>query len=420
MLGAFDRDNWYEIWAVLRANKLRTALTAFGVAWGMFMLIVMIAFGSAMQSGTKRNMKGMATNMLWVWGQTTTIEYDGYKPGRYVQFKTSDIDLLRHLPGVEFLAPRAQLGGWMSGFSVGYGTKTGAYNVFGDYPDFRHIIAFEYAAGRFIDDRDIAENRKVAVIGQAVYDELFPPGEDPIGKYIKISGVYFQVVGLTKTLRTGQGGDRDTHSIYVPFTTMRTAFHQGDNVGFWAISARPGTDGPELEREVRDALAKAHHVSPDDKLAIGSFNMFVMFGKFSEVFFWLWAISWIVGGMTLLAGVVGVSNILLIAVKERTKEFGVRKALGATPSSVISMVLMENIVLTTLAGLIGISFGCGFMYLFDILLGSITDGPFGPPEVGLGTVAQALAVLVGAGTLAGLIPATHAASIKPIEALRTE
>ena len=420
MLGAFDRDNWQEIWAVLRSNKLRTALTAFGVAWGMFMLVVMLGFGSSMQAGMKRNTKGMATNLLFVWGQTTTVAYDGMKPGRFVGFKTSDIERLRRLPSIEWLAPRLQLGGWMSGFTVGYGTKVGVFNVFGDYPDFRHIISFEYAAGRFIDDGDIADNRKVAVIGQKVYEELFPPGEDPIGKYIKISGVYFQVVGMTHTLRSGQNGDRDTHSIYVPFTTLKTAFKQGDHVGFFAMTAKPGTDGPELERQVREVLSKAHDISPDDHLAIGSFNAFIMFGKFEAVFFWLWAISWIVGGMTLLAGVIGVSNILLIAVKERTKEFGVRKALGATPRSVVTMVLMENIVLTTLAGLIGISFGCGFMYLFDILLGSMTDGPFGPPEVGLGTVAQALAVLVGAGTLAGLIPAMHAASIKPIEALRTE
>jgi putative ABC transport system permease protein len=420
MLGAFDRDNWYEIWAVLRANKLRTVLTAFGVAWGIFMLVVMLGFGSAMQSGTKRNMKGMATNMLWVWGQTTTIDYDGFKPGRPVMFKTTDIDLLRHLPGVEFLAPQLQLGGWMNGFSVMYGTKSGAYNVFGEYADFRNIMAFEYAAGRFIDDRDIAEHRKVAVIGKAVAEELFPPDEDPIGKYIKISGVYFEVVGLTRTLRPGQQGDRDAHSIYVPFTTMKVAFHTGDRVGYWAISARPGTDGPELEREVREALAKAHHVSPDDHMAIGSFNMFVMFGKFESVFFWLWAISWIVGGMTLLAGVIGVSNIMLIAVKERTKEFGVRKALGATPRSVIVMVLMETVVLTTLAGLIGIAFGTGVLYAFDLLLANVTDSPFGPPEVGIGTVSQALGVLVASAALAGLIPATHAASIKPIEALRTE
>jgi len=418
--GLVDRDNWYEIWAVLRANRLRATLTAFGVAWGIFMLIVMLGFGSAMQSGTKRNMKGMATNMLWVWGQTTTEAYDGLKPGRYVQFKTSDIERLRHLPGVDFVAPRLQLGGWMNGFTVSYESKVGAYNVFGDYPDFRHIVAFEYAAGRFINDRDIAENRKVCVIGQSVYSELYPAGVDPIGTYLKISGVYFEVVGMTRTLRTGQNGDRDTHSIYVPFTTLKTAFHQGDKVGFWALTAKPGTDGPELEREVRAELAAAHHVSPTDKLAIGSFNMFVMFGKFQEVFFWLWAISWIVGGLTLAAGVVGVSNIMLIAVKERTKEFGVRKALGATPSSVVRMVLMETVVLTTIAGLVGIAFGCGMLYLADFALANVSESPFGPPEIGLKIIMQALGVLVASATLAGLIPATHAASIKPIEALRTE
>ena len=420
MLAAFDRDNWYEIWAVLRSNKLRTTLTAFGVAWGIFMLIVMLGFGSAMQSGTKRNMKGMATNLLFCWGQTTTKAYDGLQPGRWVRFETSDIELLRRLPGVEWLAPRLQLGGWQNSYGVSYGTKSGSFNVFADYPDFKHIVSFEYAAGRFIDDADIASNRKVAVIGDGVYKELYPKDADPIGTYIKISGVYFEVVGVTKTLRSGQQGDRDAHTIYVPFTTLKTAFHMGDHVGFFAMTAKPGTDGPELEREVRAALSKAHHVDPDDHLAIGSFNMFVVFGKFQAVFFWLWAISWIVGGLTLAAGVVGVSNITLITVKERTKEFGVRKALGATPSSVVLMVLMETVVLTTIAGLLGISAGTGILYLGDLVLAHAHNTPFGPPEVGIGTVLEALGVLVATATLAGLIPAFHAASIKPIEALRTE
>jgi putative ABC transport system permease protein len=420
MLGAFDRDNWHEIWAVLRSNKLRTALTAFGVAWGIFMLVVMIGFGSAMQSGTKRNMKGMATNLLFVWGQTTTESYNGMKPGRAIKFRTADIERLRRLPAVEWLAPRLQLGGWQNNFTVSYNTKVGSYAVFGDYPDFRHIVAFDYEAGRFIDEGDIAENRKVAVIGYKVREELFPPDVNPIGEYLKISGVYFQVVGITHTLRSGQQGDRDAHTIYVPFTTLKTAFKQGDEVGFFAMTAKVGTDGPALEDQVRGELSRVHDVAPTDHLAIGSFNMFVMFGKFQEVFFWLWAISWIVGGMTLLAGVIGVSNIMLIAVKERTKEFGVRKALGATPRSVVTMVLMENIVLTSIAGLVGIALGCGMLYLADFLLANITESPFGPPEVGLGTILQALAVLVGSATIAGLIPAMHAASIKPIEALRTE
>lgn len=419
-MSVFDRDNWNEIWAVLRANRLRTVLTAFGVAWGIFMLVVMLGFGSSMQSGTKRNMKGMATNLLFVWGQSTTEAYDGLKPGRYVKFDTSDIELLRRLPSVEWLAPKLQLGGWMSGFNVSYNGKTGSFNVFADYPDFKHIVSFEYAAGRFIDELDIRDNRKVAVIGHKVREELYPPDVDPIGTYIKISGVYFQVVGITKTRRTGQQGDRDAHAIYVPFTTLRTSFHTGDRVGFFAMTAKPGTDGPEFEDQVRAVLGKHHHVAPTDHLAIGSFNAFVLFSKFESVFFWLWAISWIVGGLTLAAGVVGVSNIMLITVKERTKEFGVRKALGATPRSVIGMVLMETIVLTAIAGLVGIAWGCGLLYLADVALANVAESPFGPPEVGLGTVLQALGVLVATATLAGLIPASHAASIKPIEALRAE
>jgi putative ABC transport system permease protein len=415
-----DRDNWREIWAVLRHNKLRTLLTAFGVAWGIFMLVVMLGFGSSMQSGTKRNMKGIATNFLVVWGQTTTQAYDGMKPGRWVRFDTADIELLRRLPDLEFVAPRLQLGGWMNGFNVSYEGKTGSFNVFGDMPDFKHIFAFEYAGGRFIDDADIRDNRKVAVIGHKVLEELYPPGVDPIGTYIKISGVYFQVVGVTKTLRQGENGDRDAHSIFVPFTTLKTAFHQGDHVGFFAMTARPGSDGAAFEERVRAVLGKKHHVAPGDHLAMGSFNMFVLFDKFETMFFWLWAISWIVGGLTLAAGVVGVSNIMLIAVKERTKEFGVRKALGATPRSVIGMVLMETIALTSIAGLVGLGWGFAILGAADSGLANAVESPFGPPEVGILTAIEALAVLVGTATLAGLIPAMHAASIKPIEALRTE
>ncbi|MFT3699557.1 MAG: ABC transporter permease [Kofleriaceae bacterium] len=415
----FDRDNWFEIWAVLRANKLRTALTAFGVAWGIFMLIVMLAFGSAMQAGTKRNMSGMATNMMFAWGQTTTIAANGMKPGRQIRFKTDDIEVLRHLPGVEFVAPRVQLGGWQGGFVVEYGGQTGSYNVFGDLPEFSRIVAFQYQAGRFINQTDIDQNRKVAVIGQAVMDELYN-GQNPMGTYIKISGVYFEVVGVIKSARSGQQGDRDAHSIYCPFTTLRKSFHLGDYVHFFALTASPGTDGETFENQVRQALMKAHKVDPTDKLAIGAFNLFELFGKFQTVFFFLWLISWIVGGFTLLAGIVGVSNIMLIAVKERTKEFGVRKALGATPRSVIQMVLMETIALTSIAGVIGIAFGAAVLSAADGALQGVTDSPFGPPTIGLDTVVYALGFLVFFATLAGLIPALHAASIKPIEALRTE
>ncbi len=201
----------------------------------------------------------------------------------------------------------------------------------GDYPEFKHIIAFDYEYGRFINERDITEQRKVAVIGKSVRDQLYGPGVNPIGTYIKISGVYFQVIGVTKTLRAGQMGDRDANTLFVPFTTLKNAFNTGDRVGFFAMTAKPGTDGPELERQVKEALKHHHRVAPGDDLAIGSFNMFKMFNKFEGIFFGLWLVSWVVGGATSLAGVIGVSNIMLITVKERTKEIGVRKALGAPP-----------------------------------------------------------------------------------------
>jgi len=415
-----DLDKWKEIWATLKSNPLRTALTAFGVFWGILMLMAMLGFGSSVQTGSERQMRGMATNLLFVWGQMTTESYDGLPPGRYVRFNTDDIDLLRRLPGVDVLAPRLQLGGWQTNYAVQRDSKTGTFTVMADYPEIARIVAFQYDAGRFLNARDIAESRKVCVIGRSVRYQLFEPEEDPIGKYVQISGVYFQVVGVIGTLRSGGQGDRDANSLFVPFTTLKTAFNMGNRVGFFAMTAKPGTDGPGLERQVRDALLKHHRVAPTDDLAIGSFNMFVMFGKFSTFFFVLWLMSWLVGGMTLLAGVIGVSNIMLITVKERTKEIGVRKALGATPLSVITMVMKESIVLTAIAGLIGVAAGVGLMIGADALLEAMPDSPLGPPNISLSTVLTAVAVLVGAGALAGIMPAYHAASIKPIEALRAE
>ncbi|HLL24839.1 MAG TPA: ABC transporter permease [Kofleriaceae bacterium] len=414
----FDLDKWKEVWATLRSNRLRTFLTAFGVFWGILMLMAMLAFGASLQSGSRKQMRGMATNLLFVWGQETTESYDGLPPGRGVRFKTTDIEVLRKLSGVEYLAPRLQLGGWQNNFTVGYGSKSGAYTVMGDYPELSRIIAFEYAAGRFINHRDIAEQRKVAVIGATVKDQLFGR-EDPIGKYVRISGVYFQVIGVTKTLRSGQQGERDATTLFVPFTTMKTAFNMGDRVGFFAMTAKTGVDGPELERQVKDALKRQHRIAPTDDLAIGSFNMFVMFNKFETLFSMISTIAWFVGIATLGAGVIGVSNIMLITVKERTKEIGVRKALGAAPASIVSMVMKESVVLTLIAGLVGVAAGVGLLLLGELLLAN-SDMPFGPPEIALGTVLWAVGVLVFAGGLAGVIPAYHAASIKPIEALRAE
>jgi len=416
----FDLDSWREIWAVLRANRLRTFLTAFGVFWGIVMLMAMLAFGASMQSGTKRAMHGLATNLLFIWGQRTTEAYDGMQPGRQVKFKLDDIDLMRRVDGIEYVAPRLQLGDYGNNTNVTYEGKTGSYSIMGDYPDLSKIVAFTFLAGRFINQRDLDEARKVVVIGEAVKDELYPPGVEPLGTYLKISGVYFEVVGVIKTLASGEQGDNDAHTINMPFTTLAKAFHQGEGVHWFALTAKSTVDGTEFERRVRAALATHHHVSPTDKLAMGSFNLFEVFGKIQGVFLVIALLSWIVGGMTLIAGAVGVMNIMLITVKERTKEFGVRKALGATPSSVIFMVLKESIVLTMIAGLVGVAAGVGLMAIADKVLEHADKLPFGPPNVGINTVLQAIAVLGTAGALAGIMPAAHAASIKPVEALRAE
>ena len=415
-----DLDTWQEVWATLRSNRLRTFLTAFGVFWGIVMLMAMLGFGSGMQEGSRRQTRGMATNLLWIWGNTTTIGHDGLPSGREVKFDTADVDNLRRLPGIEWLAPRLRLGSWTSGYNVGYQGKIGSYAVMGDYPDFSHIVAFEYPAGRFLNERDIAERRKVAVIGQGVRDELFAPGVSPIGKHLKISGVYFEIVGVVRTLRSGSQGDQETNTVFVPFTTLKTAFHVGDRVGIFALTAAPGSDGPELERRVRATLARRHRVSPDDALAIGSFNAFVFHAKLESFFLVLSLVSWVVGVATLLAGVVGVSNIMLITVKERTREIGVRKALGATPISIVAMVMKESVVLTAIAGLVGVAAGTGLLALAAGVLENAPGSPMGPPTLSLHTALIAVAVLVAAGALAGIMPATHAASIKPIEALRTE
>ena len=384
------------------------------------MLMAMLGFGSAIQSGSKRQMKGMATNLLFCWGQQTTESYDGLPPGRGVRFDTDDIEILRRLPSIEWLAPRLQLGGWQNNFTVSHESKNGTFTVMADYPELKNIIAFEYDAGRFINERDIKESRKVVVIGKSVREQLFEADEDPIGKYIKISGVYFEVVGLTRTLRSGGQGERDSNSLFVPFTTLRSSFNMGNRVGFFAMTAKPGTDGDELERQVKEALKRHHRISPTDDLAIGSFNMFIMFGKFQTFFLVLSIVSWVVGGATLLAGVIGVSNIMLITVKERTKEIGVRKALGATPFSIVSMVMKESIVLTIIAGLLGVAAGVGLLAGAEAAFNAMPDSPLGPPNIGLSTVMIAMGILVAAGALAGIMPATHAASIKPIEALRAE
>jgi putative ABC transport system permease protein len=416
-----DLDDWQEVFATLRKNRLRTWLTGLGVFLGVLILMIMVGFGSALEVGVKRKMAGFAANAVFVWGQRTTVPYAGLPPNRQIVYDNGDVEALRRVEGIEHLAPRNQLRGFMGGFNVKYQGKTGSFSVAGDYPAFQYVSLPVMKAGRFLDPLDLSERRKVCVIGTGVIDQIYPPGKDPIGTYLEISGVYFQVIGVFGTRQTGNQADRTLNTIHVPFTTFQQAFNYGDKVGWFAITGKPDVPAIELERRIREVLMQRHKVSPDDSMAIGTFNTGKEFAKMSKLFVVINLVLGVAGLMTLAAGVVGVSNIMLISVRERTKEIGVRKALGATPLTIVRMIVSEALVLTVIAGYLGLVAGVAAL---EAAGWAIEKGgsslPFGPPDVGMGLAVGAASVLVVFGALAGVIPAYHASKIQPVEALRTE
>jgi putative ABC transport system permease protein len=419
MIRVLDIDNWREITATLRKNKLRTILTGLGVFLGIVILLLMIGFGRSLEGGVQRRMAGFATNAVFVWGQRTTKPHAGLPVGRQIKYNNGDIEALARLAGVLHLAPRAQRGGFNQGSNVRYGAKTGAFQVSGDYPAFQYVQTPVMRAGRFLNQRDLDEWRKVAVIGEGVAEQLYG-GADPIGTYIEANGAYFQVVGVFGSKQTGQQADRILNTIHIPFTTFQRAFNFNDRVDVFAIVGKPGVDGGELEDRVKATLQQRHRVARDDDSAIGAWNTAEEFGKMNMLFFLINFVMWAAGTMCLFAGVVGVSNIMLITVRERTKEIGVRKALGATPASVIRMIVSEATVLTVSFGFLGVAAGIALLELVGKVLEKLPDLPFAPPDPSLAIALTAAGVIAVFGALAGMLPAYYAAKIQPIEALRTE
>ncbi|HEX9618942.1 MAG TPA: ABC transporter permease [Polyangiaceae bacterium] len=420
-MSVFDLDKWQEIFSTLRRNKLRTVMTAIGVFWGIFMLVLMLGFGNGLKFGVQKNMLGFAANSVYVWGQRTSKPHHGLPPGRRVRFRTQDIEALeRDVAGIELLAPRIQLGGWRDGNNVTRGERTGNFGVMGDYPAFAGIEGIFPDRGRFINPLDLERRRKVVVIGDQVKRLLFSDHENPIGQYVRIRGVYFQVVGTFRSDRPGDQGDRANQTLHVPFSTFQMAFNAHHDVGWFAITGKPDVDAEELEQRVRKALLERHGVAPDDPQALGSFNAAERFGQVRSLFGGIEFFIWFVGVATMLAGVLGVSNIMLISVKERTKEIGVRKALGATPASIVALIVQEALALTTLAGYLGLVAGVLALEGFSRFVGTDASGPLGSPAIHLGTALAATGVLVVAGLISGIAPARHAAKIQPVEALRAE
>ncbi|MBO6829298.1 ABC transporter permease [Allomuricauda sp.] len=417
----FNKDRWHEIIEVLTTNVWRTIFTAFGVCWGIFILIVLLAAGKGLENGIKQDFGNIATNTMFMWTRATTKGHEGLPKGRRFEFKIGDVQALRdNVPNLRFISPRNQLGGFGGNNNVVRGTRTGAFNVYGDYPEIINQDPMTVTSGRFLNYNDIKEKRKVAIIGQGVKNDLYDKDEEALGTYIKIQGVNFMVIGTYKK-NTSDGGEEGQKEIFVPFTSFSQAFNRGEDVGWMAITANDGSSISQLKDKIVDVMKKRHKVHPEDTRAVGYFDLYEQYNRVESLFGALKGVAYIVGIMVLLSGIIGVSNIMLIVVKERTKEIGIRRALGEQPWSIKKQILMESIFLTLISGMVGIIFGSLVIFGINSLLDSV--GPvdmFMNPSVSVGVVTGALTILMVSGLLAGFIPAQSAIKVRPIEALRTE
>jgi putative ABC transport system permease protein len=420
----FDLDRWQEIMSALKKNKLRTFFTAFGVFWGVFMLVIMLGSGTGLKNGVTSDFGDFATNSVFMWTRSTTIPYKGLPRGRNYNFRNDDIAALkREIPEIDILSPRTQGGGFNGGNNVVRGYKSGAFSVMGDYPEWNLIDPVNVEKGRFLNHADLNEKRKVAVIGSKVYEVLFKPGEEAIGQYIQIQGIFFQVVGVFKPRQSGVnfGGDKE-QTIFIPLTTFQRVYNWGDIIGWFAFTSKPGTPASEVEEKAAALLKRRHSVSPEDTQAMGSFNLEKQYNQMTGLFMGINGLIWVVGIGTLLAGVIGISNIMLVIVKERTKEIGIQRAIGAKPWNIITQIMTESVFLTTFAGYVGLVLGVGILELVNHFLsaGASDSNMFKDPNIDFNMAIIALIILVFSGAIAGLIPARKAVSIKPIDALRYE
>ncbi len=417
-----QKERWDEILEALNANRFRTIMTAFGVFWGIFILVILLALTNGLKNGVQADFGDFATNTIFMWTQSTSMPYKGFTKGRNFNFRQSDVALLKEkFPELRFVSPRNQLGGFRGSNNVTRGDKTGAFNIYGDNPEYINQEPLDVLKGRFLSYSDIQQERKVAVVGTDVIKSLFDFDEEPIGSYIKINGINFMVIGVVKKTSSQGDNQEDANTIYIPFSTFGKAFNYGDIVGWMAITAIDEVPITQIKPQIMEEMRAAHKVHPEDERAIGHFDLAEQFQKITGLFSILSFVGYFVGALVLMSGVIGISNIMLIVVKERTKEIGIRRALGATPKEIRGQVLQESMFLTLISGMAGISFAAGLIWVMNTLLdaaGSVEN--FANPSVSVGVIFIALAILVISGLLAGMIPATRATQMKPVDALRMD
>ncbi len=421
MKALFQNDTWQEIFGSIQKNRIRTIITMIGVLWGIFIYITLAGTSKGLDNGFEKAFSSISSNSLFIWAQQTSLPYAGYKARRQIRLTTNDVDVIKKkVPSIEYVAPRNVAGVFgSSGGNVIKGSKTGTYAIYGDYPEYIKIAVTKvYDGGRFINQADMDQKRRVAVIGERTYQELFDEDENPIGQYININNVTFKVIGVHQ-FRQG-GGFGDDGDIYIPFATYKDLFNTGKYVGFFMMSAFQDADVVEVEKKVKLVLKDVHNIAPEDDQALGAFNLGEVFKKTIKFADGLTFLSLIVGIATILAGIIGIGNILLISVKERTKEIGIRRALGARPSQVRTQILIESVFLTIIAGIIGIIIGTLVLFSINMATQDLSDFPYTNPTVPIEFIFGALSLMIVLGTLIGLIPAQIAVNVKPIEALREE
>ncbi|KAA6337880.1 Macrolide export ATP-binding/permease protein [termite gut metagenome] len=416
-------DIWQEIYGTIKRNKLRTFLTGFAVAWGIFMLIVLLGAGNGLIHAFESSSTDMAMNSIKIFPGWTSKAYEGLQQGRQIRLDNIDLDNTGNAFPDNIIAVGATVR--QSNVAVSYGKEYVNLSLYGVYPNYTEVERVKSADGRFINEIDIRERRKVIVLHEKTAEILFKNSKDAIGKFVNAEGIAYQVVGLFV-----DRGDRDAREAYLPFTTLQIIYNKGDKLNNIAFTTRELETVPAneaFEKLYRKVLGAHHRFDPEDNNAIWIWNRFTNYLQQQTAMGILRTAIWIIGIFTLLSGIVGVSNIMLITVKERTREFGIRKALGAKPSSILILIIIESITITTLFGYIGMVAGIGATEYMNATAGNSTMNTglwtttvFLNPTVDIRISIQATLTLIIAGTLAGFFPAKKAVSIKPIEALRAD
>ena len=416
----FDADRWTEIWVTITRNKTRSLLTCFGVFWGILMLVILLGLGTGLKNGILKNTDGFATNSVFFIADRTSEPYRGFNKGREWNIRNRDLESIRReVSGLEAISP--VLWGARKEKNVVYGQLSGTYNVKGVDPAYFRIEAQHVLFGRLLNEIDAREKRKVCLIGSRINETLFR-NENPCGRYIRVNGIYYQIVGVVRERARVNIGGRSQESVFLPFTTMQQTLNQGDVIHFLAASAYKDVSIQRIIDDITGILRRQNSIAPTDKQAVMVINIAEQFATFAMLFTGIDALIWLVGMGTLLAGVIGISNIMMVTVKERTREIGVRRAIGARPRDIISQIMSESLVLTAMAGMIGLSIGVFIIDIVDRLLSAQPgdDAALVNPGVHMGTAVAATIVLLVCGLLAGLIPAWRAMQIKAIDATRDE